>query len=96
MTNIAREKTFAKCGFPDPFIKQRRDQTVPNLDTPEASGERHDRKDTRLLGVHVKKALHRDIKLLAAREGTTVSALLHEAFGDLFKKKGSAPPSQLS
>jgi hypothetical protein len=61
----------------------------------EASGARPDRTDTRLLGVHVKRALHKEIKLLAAKEGTTVSALFHEAFGDLFKKKRGEPSSQL-
>ena len=54
-------------------------------------GDRPDRRNKGLLAFHADEVLRRKIKMLAAREGTTVNALGHEAFNDLLKKYEQPP-----
>jgi hypothetical protein len=66
---------------------------VPDQDTPETSGARPDRKDTRLLGAHVKEALHRKVKVVTARNGISISAFIHRAIALGLKELGESPDS---
>jgi hypothetical protein len=39
-----------------------------------------------LIGTHFRPEVQRELKILAARQSRTVSGLLYESLGDLFKK----------
>jgi hypothetical protein len=65
------------------------------LAQPPLSGRRPDREETSLLAMHLPKSVHRLIKLLAAEESTTVSALLGEALVLIIEKYGRATPAAL-
>ena len=60
-------------------------QTKP----PEQPAEkRQDRVGKRLLQAHLPELLSTELRVLAARQKTTVTALIEEAITDLFKKLG--------
>ncbi|MGE4371841.1 MAG: ribbon-helix-helix domain-containing protein [Xanthobacter sp.] len=52
--------------------------------------KRTSRSGTRLIGGHFPPEIARQLRMLAAEEDTTVQALLEEAIGLLFVKKGRA------
>lgn len=56
-------------------------QEEPTAPRPDPKGRR------RLLGVQMETERHRKIKMLAAKEGKTVSSLSYEAWEDLFAKR---------
>ncbi|MGQ3675778.1 ribbon-helix-helix domain-containing protein [Xanthobacter sp. TB0139] len=71
--------------------------STPAEVTPEVSAsvevekpKRTSRTGTRLIGGHFPPEVARQLRMLAAEEDTTVQALLEEAIGLLFVKKGRA------
>jgi predicted HicB family RNase H-like nuclease len=56
--------------------------------TQPAVGENAMSKDEAGLFARIPVELHRELKVLAARSGTTLSALVEEAIRDLLKKRG--------
>lgn len=54
--------------------------------SPQTAEKRPDRVGKRLLQAHITEALSTELRVLAARNKTTVTALMEEAITDLFNK----------
>ena len=57
--------------------------------------DRPDREGKRLLATHVDESVHRAFKTLAAEEGATGTAMMHEAIGHLLVAHGRAMPPMI-
>lgn len=60
-----------------------------------ADGDRPDREGKRLVAFHAHEPVHRAVKILAAEQGTTNTALLYEAVGLLLTAHGKTLPSEI-
>jgi len=59
------------------------------------NSERRDREGTRLVGVHVPESVYRALRMLAAKRGVSMSALLLEWYADMLQMEGIPPLPEL-
>ena len=68
--------------------KQKRSPQKPVAPQESSRPSKRSRKGKRLIGGHFAPDVAKQLRILAAEEGTTVQSLLEEALHDLFVKKG--------